>query len=146
MKMNPPLIYQLFMLCMLALFFLLPETRVIPFPISLLGIPVFIFGVSMAVSAKKIFQASDTPLSPTATPGKLHREGYFKITRNPMYLGITIGLLGFALLLNSYLNFIFPLLFMFLVDRFFIQAEEKLLSQVFGDEYLQYKQNVRRWI
>jgi hypothetical protein len=47
------------------------------------------------------FQAAGTPMSPSAVPNKLHRDGYCRCTRNPMYLGIVVGLLGFAVLCSS---------------------------------------------
>lgn len=145
-KMKPPHLYQAFMLCMLAIYFILPGTRLIDFPFNLAGLPVFVFGAYMALAAKKAFQVSGTPMMPSANPGKLHTEGWYRYTRNPMYLGVSIGLLGFAILFSSFVNLLFPALFVVLVDRYFIREEEKLLIRSFGAKYQHYCGRVRRWI
>jgi protein-S-isoprenylcysteine O-methyltransferase Ste14 len=145
-RINPPLIYQTFMVVMVAIYFLLPSSRVIPLPYNLLGLPLFVFGVHVALRAKRDFQAAGTPMSPVAIPTRLHREGYFRYSRNPMYLGISVGLLGFAMLWSALWNFVFPLLFAIVVDLFYIRSEERTLKETFGDEYEDYKRQVRRWI
>lgn len=145
-KIKPPLLYQVFMLVMIAVFYVFPNTRVIRFPFSLVGILVFVFGANVALSAKKAFKSTDTPMMPSEKAGKLHRDGYFRFTRNPMYLGIAVGLLGFALIFSSYINFLFPFVFVLLLDRYFIPYEEEILTRAFGQEYLDYKAQVRRWI
>ena len=63
-----------------------------------------------------------------------------------MYLGITIGLLGVAIVFSSYFNFVFPLLFVIVMDRFYVAREEQALLNQFGQEYLDFMKNVRRWI
>jgi len=146
MRINPPLIYQTFMVLMIAIYFLLPGSRVIPLPYSLLGIPLFLFGAHVALRAKKDFQAAGTPMSPSGVPNRLHRDGAFRYSRNPMYLGITVGLLGFAVLWSSAWNFAFPALFVILVDLFFIRAEEDTLTRTFGADYEDYRRQVRRWL
>lgn len=85
-------------------------------------------------------------MMPSANPGRLHTEGWYRYTRNPMYLGVSIGLLGFAVLFSSFVNLLFPALFVVLVDRCFIREEEKLLIRSFGAEYQHYCGRVRRWI
>lgn len=134
------------MLAMVVAFFVFPGTRVIRFPYSLAGIPLFIFGANVALSAKKAFKSTGTPMMPSGSAGKLHQDGYFKFSRNPMYLGIAIGLLGFAVIFSSYINFVFPVLFLIIVDRFYVRNEEQILARAFGQDYLDYKARVRRWI
>ena len=146
MRINPPHIYQTFMVMMVAIYFLLPGSRVIPLPYNLLGLPVFVFGAYVALRAKRDFQAAGTPMSPAAVPNRLHRDGYFRYTRNPMYLGIVVGLLGFAVLWSSAWSFVFPPLFAIVVDLFYIRNEERTLARTFGAEYEDYREQVRRWI
>ena len=73
-------------------------------------------------------------------------DGYFRFTRNPMYLGITMGLAGVALLTGNIFNFLFPTTYAVLMEIFFIRPEEKLLEERFGEAFIQYKQKTRRWI
>ncbi len=146
MKINPPLLYQSFIICMIVLFFALPSTRYLSFPYNLLGLPVFLWGASIAISTKKKFKLRGTSLSPSAKPNQLHIDGYFNLSRNPMYLGIAIGLLGLSFLMASYLNLLFPLLFVVILDRYYIPYEEDVLKNTFGIEFEDYKNKTRRWI
>lgn len=56
MRINPPLIYQIFMVVMVVIYFLLHGSRLIPFPYTLLGLPLFVFGARVAIRAKNDFQ------------------------------------------------------------------------------------------
>jgi protein-S-isoprenylcysteine O-methyltransferase Ste14 len=134
------------MVIMIGLFLVFPDSRIIPLPYNLFGVVLFFLGAYIASAAKKAFQSSGTPMMPSDTAGKLHRDGFFKYSRNPMYLGIGIGLLGFAVFLSSYFNFLFPILFLIIMDRYFIPREEAILTEAFGSEYINYKSSVRRWI
>ena len=113
---------------------------------NLIGIPVFASGAWLAVAARRRFVAKQTPVPFSDRTNHLHTGGAFRYTRNPMYLGITIGLSGFALVFSSFFNFLFPLLFLLLMDRFFVPREETALSTQFGNEYLEFKKKVRRWL
>jgi protein-S-isoprenylcysteine O-methyltransferase Ste14 len=145
-RLSPPRIYQGFILLMVVIYLLMPATRVILFPVNLLGIPVFVVGAWLAVAARKQFVAHQTPVPFSDNTNFLHTDGLYRFTRNPMYLGITIGLLGVALIFSSYLNFIFPLLFMIWMDRFYIAREEQVLLSQFGEQYTEFRKRVRRWI
>ncbi|MEZ5491720.1 MAG: isoprenylcysteine carboxylmethyltransferase family protein [Gammaproteobacteria bacterium] len=146
MSLNPPRLYQGCILAMVVIYVLLPSTRLVFFPANLLGLPVFLGGAWLAVVAKRQFQKSRTPLSVNATSETLHTSGVYRLSRNPMYLGITIGLSGLALLLSAWPNLLFPVLFILVMDRFFVQQEEKSLQEHFGQSYRDYQRQVRRWI
>ncbi len=73
-------------------------------------------------------------------------SGLFKISRNPIYLGMLLILLGEAILLGSIITFIFPLLFIISTNVAVIPIEEKMLEKRFGKKYLDYKNKVGRWI
>lgn len=142
---SPPLLYQLFIVFMLIIWGL-PTARFIHFPINLIGIGVFLAGAYLALTAKKLFKRTDTPIRPGSKPVRLHSEGVFKFTRNPMYLGIVVGLIGIAILTGKWINLIFPLLYFLIMDRVFIKYEERNLEREFGEAFLLYKQKTRRWI
>jgi protein-S-isoprenylcysteine O-methyltransferase Ste14 len=143
---SPPRIYQSFIVLIIAIYLLLPATRVVSFPGNLAGIPVFAAGAWLAISARRQFVARQTPVPLSTTTNTLHQDGAYRFSRNPMYLGIAIGLLGAALLLASFINFLFPLLFMVVIDRFYITREEQALLEQFGDNYQKYRNRVRRWL
>ena len=67
-------------------------------------------------------------------------------TRNPMYLGLTLTLVGIATLLGSLSPWLVVPAFAVAISRLFIRHEEQTLQERFGDEYLAYRKTVRRWI
>jgi len=79
-------------------------------------------------------------------PRKLVINYFFKISRNPVYLGMVVVLFGEAIFLGSLVTFIIPILFFILVNQINIPYEEKNLEKVLGRKYLNYKKKVRRWI
>ena len=76
----------------------------------------------------------------------LIREGVFTHTRNPMYLGMSILILGLSIFSTNVFALLLPVIFVLLVDHIFISREEKLLTEAFGEEYSSYKKSVKRWI
>lgn len=73
-------------------------------------------------------------------------SGIFSYTRNPMYLGLFLLLFGFAYWQQNLLAILFSFTFIVYMNRFQILPEERALESLFGAEYLDYKQRVRRWI
>ena len=77
---------------------------------------------------------------------KLITRGFFCYSRNPLYLSLLIVMAAIASYSNSlWLLFLLPVLILAL-NRFVIVHEEKYLEEKFGDDYLNYKRKVRRWI
>ena len=73
-------------------------------------------------------------------------SGPFKLSRHPMYLGMMSILLGVAIFLGSLITFSFPIIFIMIMEKRFIPLEEKNLEKKFGNQYVDYKKRVRRWI
>ena len=99
------------------------------------------------VSVLNFKNASTTinPLRPERT-SSLVKKGFYSISRNPMYLGMAIMLTGAALILRSLSPVVMPLIFCIVVTMMQIVPEEKMLEELFGDEYRQYKRQAPRWI
>jgi protein-S-isoprenylcysteine O-methyltransferase Ste14 len=72
-------------------------------------------------------------------------SGVFRISRNPMYLGMTLILFGVSILVGSLTAFVSPVAFFFISEHQFIPLEEKSMENVFGESYLDYARRVRRW-
>ena len=100
----------------------------------------------MAVVASRQFTVVGTNIVPLTRSSSLVTNGAFALTRNPMYLGMVLALIGTALLLNAPWPWLVPCAFAAVLYFRFIRHEEALMAQTFGDAYLQYKQRVRRWI
>ena len=140
------MIFYGFILLSIILNFFFPIRRIIIQPYNYLGIILILFGLVIDVWAWVLFRRKKTTLNPYKIPSRLETKSIFKISRNPMYLGMDIILLGVSVLLGSLITFIFPIIFIILIEKLFINLEEKNLERKFGKEYLDYKKEVRRWI
>jgi protein-S-isoprenylcysteine O-methyltransferase Ste14 len=120
--------------------------KIIHSPYIYLGIIFIFFGCSINIWTDNLFKRSKTTVKPYDPPTALEVTGPFRISRHPMYLGMCAILLGEAIILGSVIAFLFPLIFVILVEVIFIPYEEKNLEKAFGGEYLDYKKKVRRWI
>ena len=76
----------------------------------------------------------------------LQTTGIYSITRNPMYVGLAIVYLGITCFFGNWWNIIFFPLLILIVQEYIIRREEKYLEIEFKEEYLQYKNKVRRWL
>ena len=113
-----------------------------------IAITVLVIGLLIDVSALWAFRAARTtinPLKPENT-SRLVQYGIFRFSRNPMYLGLTFILAGWAISLGNLLNIATLIFFVGYITRFQIMPEEKMLRNLFPDEYPEYQQRVRRWI
>jgi protein-S-isoprenylcysteine O-methyltransferase Ste14 len=72
--------------------------------------------------------------------------GVFRLTRNPMYLGYLLILLGVALIVRSVTPYAVILVFAILMHGVFIRVEEQMLEKQFGQAWVEYTQKVRRWV
>jgi protein-S-isoprenylcysteine O-methyltransferase Ste14 len=94
------------------------------------------------------FHASRTTINPLK-PEKasaLVTGGIYRITRNPMYVGLTFLLSAWAVQLASLWPLVGPALFVLYINRFQIEPEERVLARLFGAEYSAYAARVRRWL
>jgi protein-S-isoprenylcysteine O-methyltransferase Ste14 len=142
----PPVYLLLTLVAMTGFHFLLPIARFIPEPFSYAGIALIALGVSIAGAAAAAFGKAGTPIIPFEKSTALVTGGFYRFTRNPMYLGLIALLIGAALLFGS-VGSLIPIPFFVLIIEFgFIRGEERFLQHIFGDEYLSYKGKVRRWL
>ena len=111
---------------------------------SLMIISGLIIILSAIILFKK-YQTTITPLNPSNAT-KLITGGIYKFSRNPMYLGLLLVLLGISIILNLTGGFFLIPLFILYLNLFQIIPEENAMVELFKDEFLEYKKKVRRWI
>ena len=145
-KILPPIWLLISLIGMLGIHFLLPSLRVIPLPWNLLGFLPLACGIWIASVAERAFLAARTTLNPDGKPSTLVMNGPFRISRNPMYLGFLLVLIGVAVLLGNALQLLVALAFLVWMERGFILKEEHALESEFGQAWLEYRARVRRWI
>lgn len=94
------------------------------------------------------FYRSSTSIDPQKPDktSKLVTDGIYSISRNPMYLGLLFILAGYAFYLSNLLTFLLLPLFVWYMNHYQIIPEEEIMEQKFGDQYLRYKSEVRRWL
>ena len=117
-------------------------------PRLIAALAIALIGGAAAASGAAAFRKAQTtvsPLHPERTSAVVS-NGIFRVTRNPMYLGLLLVLLGVAVFLWSLPALVGPLAFVAYMGRFQIVPEERALEQKFGTEYVEYKRRVRRWL
>jgi protein-S-isoprenylcysteine O-methyltransferase Ste14 len=103
-------------------------------------------GLAAAILAERRFHAAGTPVPPTRPTQVLVFDGIYRYTRNPMYLGMTLALLGLGLATNQLWFLIAAPVAVYAVTRLAIEREEAYLTRKFGDPYVAYMKKVRRWL
>lgn len=121
--------------------FALSGSRVIAAGLIVGGAGVSILGVISFRRAK----TTVNPLQP-AKASTLVATGIYRVSRNPMYLGLLVALLGWAILLSNPIAFLLPPLFVLGMNRWQIVPEEQALTLRFGPAFAAYKIRTRRWL
>ncbi len=145
MKFYPPHYLLTLSLCMLATWYF-SETSSQTLPLILIGICLIGLGFLLAFNSISRFIKAKTGVVPFSESTTLITEGFYKYTRNPMYVGMNSFLLGLMLILKNPLNIIFLIIFFFIVRNMFVLKEEVQMEETFGEDYLTYKRKVRRWL
>ena len=142
----PPVWFLLAGCAMVVLHHTAPGMRLVPQALGWLGLVPVAIGVTLALSGARLFRRAATPIEPWETPSALVAAGPYRFTRNPMYLGLALSLLGLAIWLGTLTPFLVVPLFAWVITVRFIRREEQRLETRFGDQYRAYKARVRRWI
>ena len=104
-------------------------------------------GVALAVWGAGVFAAQGTEIAPASVLNKrLVTDGPFGFTRNPMYLGLVLAMVGVAFYMGTLPFFVVPVLVFLLCNLVFIPFEEAKMQRQHGSPYTDYLRRVRRWI
>ena len=144
--MLPPRLLKISLVAMTALHLFAPGGHWTALPGSLFGLVPIGLGVYLNWSASRRFKRLGTAILPDEDPSVLVTHGPFRISRHPMYLGMALGLFGFAVLLGSLTPLLVVPAFLLLLDRRYMAKEEALLEESFGDEYEAYRGKTARWV
>jgi protein-S-isoprenylcysteine O-methyltransferase Ste14 len=141
----PPLLWLFCVLSMDGLRHLFPldplfsATRYYP----AVGLIVIGLGMTVAVSAR--FRRLKTNINTFRNPDTLVTDGLFRLSRNPIYLGFMVALIGVAIAMNTLLALLLVAVFFAAAQFWYIPFEERAAEQAFGDTYREYRHAVRRW-
>ncbi len=142
----PPFWVALLLLAELALHRWWPLAVWLPSPWRYLGALALVASGGLGFWSVALFLRAKTALVPFTDAKALVVAGPYRFTRNPMYLGMTLALLGVALLLGTVTPLVAPVAFPIIITLRFIRAEEAQMERTFGPAFLDYKQRVRRWL
>jgi protein-S-isoprenylcysteine O-methyltransferase Ste14 len=143
---DPPTLELYCLLGMVALRLIFPLALFSNWLLLSLGIATIIFGIVMGVGAESQFKRSDTTVDHLGVATKLVSDGWFRYSRNPMYLSLALLLVGAWLALGSVSPLLGIIIYLVLTERWYIASEEKRLVAKFGSKYESYRSRTRRWI
>jgi protein-S-isoprenylcysteine O-methyltransferase Ste14 len=143
----PPLLLAFVLaVTMLALDMALPLFRVLQPPMAYLGAAPATLGVLIVLISAGLFRFRKTTINPFGEPVVMVQDGFYRCSRNPMYLGMLLVLTGVGLWLGNVLALLLAPAFVVIMTRWYIVREEQLLEDRFGDVYRTYRSRVRRWL
>jgi len=142
----PPVYFLLALIAMVALHYVVPIAQLISSPFRYTGIVLVVSAIALVLWAAVLFRRAGTTIKPFQESSALITRGPYRITRNPIYVGMIGALLGTAVLLGSVAPFLVVPAFAALIQSKFIRAEEAALERTFGSVFLDYKSKVRRWL
>jgi protein-S-isoprenylcysteine O-methyltransferase Ste14 len=121
-------------------------THAIAHPIGLVALAVGGFGLLLMLISFIGLKRRNTTVDPTRSPNALVTTGLYRISRNPMYLGMLLMLFLIPLMAMRPRPLVFTLVFFLIMNFYVIPREERRIEKIFGSAFTQYKKRVRRWL
>jgi protein-S-isoprenylcysteine O-methyltransferase Ste14 len=142
----PPLIFVGCAVAGAIAHFIFP-VRVIRYPVSLLiGVALAVLSMSVAMWARRVMRAAGTNVRPDRPALTVVRSGPYRFTRNPMYLSLCLLQLAIGFFLDGWVPRLFAGILALVLHFGVILREESYLQRKFGEQYLSFKRQVRRWL
>ena len=142
----PPIYFLLAIAAMILLNSFFPIAHWLDYPWNYVGLVLIIAGFILTIRSAGLFRRLGTQTFPGVKATVLVNEGPFRYTRNPIYLGFIIMLVGVAVLLGSVSPFIIIPVISWILHSQFVLREERWMEEWFGEQYLEYKRRTRRWL
>ena len=143
--MSPPAWFFGALVAMQVLHVVLPGGRWLTPPATVLGVVPIALGAALHAWALRAFRTAGTTVEPEGRPARLVLLGPYARTRNPMYLAGAPILVGLATLLGTVVPVLVVLVYLGAATRW-VEREESLLSERFGEEWERYRASVPRWL
>ncbi|HEV8646728.1 MAG TPA: isoprenylcysteine carboxylmethyltransferase family protein [Burkholderiales bacterium] len=148
LKIPPPAVAVLLAGAMWGISLVAPLLEVSAFIRVAAAATIALIGGGFSLAGVISFRRARTTVNPMKpeTTSSLVCSGIYRLTRNPMYVGLLFVLVAWAVFLSSAWALLGPLAFVLYINRFQIAPEERVLSAMFGTRYSAYKSRVRRWL
>jgi len=144
----PPPVWTLaYVLIAAALSYWAGWPRIPGLPLVALAVLLVVAGISLSAAGAVLFRREGTEINPaSATNRKLVTSGPYRLTRNPMYLGLVLITLGIAFWVGAWPMFLAPIATFATANWVHIPLEEAKMHRQFGAEFDTYVTRVRRWV
>jgi protein-S-isoprenylcysteine O-methyltransferase Ste14 len=142
----PPLIALSLALLVNLLIIAIPQTRIIALKSIFLSALFFLTSGTLAGWSILVFLKNHTTLNPNEKPNTLVVSGPYKLSRNPMYLGLLLLLTSYSFWRGMAIFYLAPIAFYLIMDRYVIPNEERIIRETIGGKYDIYTKSVKRWL
>ena len=146
MRINPPTLFWILIAAIVVGDQFFPLTTFDEPWLPWIGAVLAVAGVGVAAAAKRQFQRVGTNVYTFEEPGALVTDGLFRLSRNPMYLGLIVAGFGAALVSATLAALGLSAAFALIVRYWYIAFEENAMLRRFGEPYQTYCRRVRRWL
>lgn len=145
-RLIPPCFVLLLIVFMMILHNYLPILTIIPAGYRRIGSMLLLPGLWMSFSASRQFSREKTSIDTFGEPEKLITNGWFRFTRNPIYLGYASSISGVWIMTGSLSPLVGIIIFFLVSNLYYIPYEEHAMNIRFGSEFEKYKKRVRKWL
>lgn len=143
---HPPVVALLFIVIAYVLGRFIPVPFIVPMVLRNTGLLLTFIGFLLGIGAFMEFRKVHTTLDPHGSAKQVVTSGIYRFTRNPIYLGFLLMVMGFPLNSGLIWGLILAPFYMLTMSRLVIEREEMYLEKKFKDQYTGYKSRVRRWL
>jgi protein-S-isoprenylcysteine O-methyltransferase Ste14 len=143
---HPPIVALLFIVMAYLLGRFAPLPFVVPLILRNIGLLLTFIGFLLGIGAFVEFRKARTTLDPHGSTKQLVTSGIYRFTRNPIYLGFLLMVIGLPLNSGLYWGVVLAPFYIIVMNRLVIEREEIYLEKKFKDAFTSYKSRVRRWL
>ncbi len=143
---HPPVVALMFIVLAYFLGRFVPLPLAVPAILQYIGLALTFAGFLLGIGAFAEFRKARTTVDPHGSAKQLVTSGIYRFTRNPIYLGFLLMVIGLPLNSGLYWGIVLAPFYVFMMNRLIIQHEEAYLERKFGKTYTGYISRVRRWL
>lgn len=145
-KIHPPILTIIFIVIAYVAKWTIPLPFVVPSILRNIGFGLIVVGFLLGSAAFLEFRKVRTTVDPHGSVSSIVTAGIYRFTRNPIYLGFLLILIGIPLNSGTYWGLVLAPVFIYFMNSLVIEREEAYLERRFGEAYSSYKSCVRRWL
>ena len=142
----PPLLFISTFAVAMLLRFLFPTPVLSSLAAFGVGLVVMLIGLPILLLSFRQMTRNKTTINPSGATTRIVGDGMYAYTRNPMYLALMLLYTGGCIMANAWWGLLLLIPLLMMVQKGVVEREEEYLTRKFGDEYLRYKDRVRRWL